>query len=99
MHPSYIDNSPNSVCEAQILGIPIIACNVGGLSTIVTHNETGILIPSNGVFELVSEIINYNQSPARYFEMGIKARDKALVRHDKKAIVKSLMESYIKIIK
>ena len=25
IHPSYIDNSPNSVCEAQILGIPVIA--------------------------------------------------------------------------
>ena len=99
IHPSYIDNSPNSVCEAQILGIPVIACNVGGLSTIITHNETGILLPANGVFEIVSEVINYSQSPDRYFEMGIKARNKALARHDKKKIVKSLMESYLKIIK
>ena len=46
-HPSYIENSPNSVCEAQILGLPVIACNVGGLSTIISHNHSGILIPSN----------------------------------------------------
>ena len=35
IHPSYIDNSPNSICEAQILGLPVIACNVGGISSII----------------------------------------------------------------
>lgn len=99
IHPSYIDNSPNSVCEAQMLGIPVIACNVGGLSTIITHNETGFLIPANGVFELAHEILNYNQFPNHYFEIGVNARKKALMRHNKDKIVQDLIESYIKIVK
>ena len=35
IHPSYIENSPNSVCEAQSLGIPVIATNVGGISSLI----------------------------------------------------------------
>jgi glycosyltransferase involved in cell wall biosynthesis len=31
IHPSYIDNSPNSICEAQMMGLPVIATNVGGV--------------------------------------------------------------------
>ena len=45
IHCSYVDNSPNSVCEAQMLSLPIIACNVGGVSSIVKDNMTGTLVP------------------------------------------------------
>lgn len=33
--PSTIENSPNSVGEAQLLGVPILAANVGGVSSII----------------------------------------------------------------
>ena len=47
VHPSYIDNSPNSVCEAQVLGIPVISTNVGGVSSIIDEGKTGFLVPPN----------------------------------------------------
>ena len=31
--------------EAQYIGIPVVATNVGGIPEIVRHNETGILVP------------------------------------------------------
>lgn len=33
--PSSIENSPNSIGEAQLLGVPIIASNVGGVPSII----------------------------------------------------------------
>ena len=47
VHPSYVDNSPNSICEAQVLGVPCIAANVGGVASIVADGKTGYLVPAN----------------------------------------------------
>jgi len=44
VHPSYIDNSPNSICEAQILGLPVVATNVGGVESLIENGKTGLLI-------------------------------------------------------
>lgn len=41
--PSRQDNLPNTAVEAQSCGIPVVAFNVGGLSDIVNHKETGYL--------------------------------------------------------
>ena len=41
--PSSIENSPNSLGEAQILGVPCIAAYVGGIPEMVTDGETGKL--------------------------------------------------------
>lgn len=41
--PSSIENSPNSLGEAQFLGVPSIASFVGGIPDMITHGETGLL--------------------------------------------------------
>ena len=45
VHPSYIDNSPNSLGEAQYLGMPTIATNVGGVPTMMNYNEKYMASP------------------------------------------------------
>lgn len=45
VHPSYIDNSPNSLGEAQYLGMPTIATNVGGIPTMMNHYEEYMASP------------------------------------------------------
>ncbi|MBN1180698.1 MAG: glycosyltransferase family 4 protein [Bacteroidales bacterium] len=98
VHPSYIDNSPNSVCEAQMLGLPVIACNVGGVGTLIKNGETGMLVPSNGVFELAHIINDFSLVAEKYLEIGQKARHAAMERHDKKKIEAQLMNAYNSII-
>lgn len=97
IHPSYIDNSPNSVCEAQILGLPVIACNVGGLSSLVKNNVTGVLVPSNGVYEIVDCVKNYDKNPSNFKKLGRTAKEEALHRHDRNKIVAELLLVYEKI--
>ena len=98
VHPSYIDNSPNSVCEAQILELPVIACNVGGVSSIVEHDKTGILVPSNGVHEIACNIRDYNNSPEKYFTLAKNGKVSATKRHNKMLIKNKLLTTYQNII-
>lgn len=54
--PSSIENSPNSIGEAQILGVPTIASYVGGVPDMITHGHTGFLYRFEE-FESLSVII------------------------------------------
>ncbi|MFN3998116.1 glycosyltransferase family 4 protein [Algoriphagus sp.] len=94
VHPSYIDNSPNSVCEAQMLGLSVIACDVGGISTLVQDGETGFLIPSNGVFELTHYLIMLEGDKNLRKKIGQKAKHIALQRHNRDKIVADLLKVY-----
>lgn len=94
VHPSYIDNSPNSVCEAQMLGLPVIATNVGGVSTIVEHLKTGILVPANAPYELayyLTEIIN-NETLSQ--SLGVSGSHVAAQRHSKEDILDAIHMVY-----
>lgn len=99
IHPSYIDNSPNSICEAQILGLPIIACNVGGVGSLIKHEVDGILIPANGIYELLSYILDYSENRLKYKEIGINAVKVAKERHNKEKIIEKILFSYCEILK
>jgi len=94
IHPSYIDNSPNSVCEAQIIGVPVIACNVGGVSSLIDHKETGILVPSNGVFEIVSWVVELSRDQELLNSLSQNGKLKAQVRHDQNKIIRDLVNVY-----
>lgn len=41
--PSAIENSPNSLGEAQILGVPCISSYVGGMSDMIPNGDCGIM--------------------------------------------------------
>lgn len=40
---SAIENSPNAVGEAQLLGVPCVASYVGGTADLIEHEKTGLL--------------------------------------------------------
>jgi len=98
VHPSYIDNSPNSICEAQMLGLPVIACDVGGVSSLIAHGESGFLVPSNGVFEIVHYLKSLAQNEGLAERVGKEAATVASRRHDRVSIISDLKVVYKKIL-
>lgn len=96
IHPSHIDNSPNSVCEAMLLGMPVIAGRVGGVPSLITHNENGLLYNSHDPFELAGIILENAKDPAGLQLLGKNARETALQRHDPKTIVSTILSTYKK---
>lgn len=98
VHPSYIDNSPNSICEAQLLGLPIIATNVGGVSSLIQHKENGILVPANEPYETAFWLKELSEKPAMALTLSQNGISTAIKRHDRNQILKDLLDSYKQII-
>lgn len=94
VHPSYIDNSPNSVCEAQILGCPVVATNVGGIPSLIDDGKTGFLVPANDPYQMAYLIAELHKNKILNKTMGDAAREIATLRHDKKRIVGDLLLVY-----
>lgn len=95
---SSMENSSNSVCEAMLLGVPIVSSNVGGISSLATDNIHALLYPGDDSYMLawrVKEIFN-NKNKA--IKLGINARTRAKVTHDKKINNKKLINVYNDII-
>ncbi len=54
---SLIENSSNSVCEAMILGVPVVSSFVGGMASVIEHGVSGFLYPLNEPYMMTSYII------------------------------------------
>ena len=98
VHPSYIDNSPNSVCEAQYLGVPVIATNVGGVSSLIDNGMNGILVQSHDAYMLAGKIKMLAEAPELQKEMSRNAILAASARHDSRQIISTLMDIYKKLV-
>ncbi|KPJ97214.1 MAG: hypothetical protein AMJ60_12295, partial [Desulfobacterales bacterium SG8_35] len=95
---SYIDNSPNSVAEAQIVGMPVIASYTGGVPSMVKDGETGLLFPTGDVPLLVSRIKSIFKDDALANKLGENALQTARKRHDPDRIVRDQLAAYKNII-
>ncbi|ADE81716.1 glycosyltransferase family 4 protein [Xylanibacter ruminicola] len=99
VHPSYIENSPNTVCEAQVLGIPVIANHVGGVSSLIKHMENGILLPANDPYMSASYVSDIFSDKNLATRIGTEGRKVAINRHNPNTIVNDVMNVYYKILK
>jgi glycosyltransferase involved in cell wall biosynthesis len=96
--PSSIENSPNSLGEAMILGLPCVASDVGGVADMLKHKEEGFIYQADAFYMLayyVSEIFANDELTLLFSE---RARERALITHDKKENLKVLLRIYEKIL-
>ena len=99
VHTAYIENSPNSICEAQIVGMPIISTMVGGISTLVRNGEEGILLPANDPWQIAYALIELSEDKERLMKYSKASRKHALDRHSPDNIRRQLLECYYDIVK
>ena len=97
--PSHIENSPNSLCEAMILGMPCISTLAGGSSSLLKDKEEGLIIQDGDPWSMAGAILELAFDKEKAIKYGQKARETALVRHNKDRIVAELLEIYAAIIK
>lgn len=99
IHPSHIDNSPNSVCEAMLLGMPVIATASGGTSSLLTDREEGLLIQDGDAYAMAGAILDLTRDPHYAGMLGQNARKRATRRHAPEEIAGQVMDIYTEILR
>lgn len=92
--PSHIENSPNNLCEAMILGMPCIATYAGGTGSLLKDGEEGILIQDGDPWAMAGAVIELMNEPDQVKYYGKNARKRALMRHDKRTVANQYLNIY-----
>jgi glycosyltransferase involved in cell wall biosynthesis len=95
---SHIENSPNSLCEAQLVGIPIIATDVGGTKSLVQHGVSGIMFQEGDPYSMAGEIIQASRNFQQCQSMAGTGRSNAIFRHNKSEMINQYVNIYKQII-
>ena len=93
VHPSHIDNSPNSVCEAQVSGLPVIATKVGGVSSLIEHEQTGILVQLSPL-KIAFEVLRLVSDDKLHNRISAQSRKIARQRHNPSTILENTLKIY-----
>ena len=94
---SSIENSPNSLGEAMLLGVPCVASNVGGTSDMLIDKEEGFLYPYTEPAMLayyISKVFNDDELASK---IGKNAKAHALITHDRKTNTDNMLKIYRRI--
>ena len=91
---SYIENSPNSLAEAMLMGMPCIASSVGGIPDMIEDGRSGLLVPASDAPLLAFRIRQVFRDEETAVRLGKSARVRASERHDPVSVTKQLMSAY-----
>jgi len=97
--PSTIENSPNALGEAMILGVPSVAADVGGVTTLMNHNSEGFVYQSTAPYMLAYFIKSVFVMEEKAAAMGLAAKEHALRIHDPETNLQALLNIYKEIAK
>ena len=95
--PSTVENSPNSLGEAMLLGVPCVAADVGGVSTMMKDQAEGLIYPSTEPLLLAKSICQVFDMEANAAAMGRAAQAHARVTHDPETNLRMLRSIYGKL--
>lgn len=95
--PSTIENSPNSLGEAMLLGVPCVAGNVGGVTNLMTHGEEGFVYQSTAGYMLGFYIRRVFEMEEKAAELGQAANRHARKTHAPEKNLQDLLGIYQKL--
>ncbi len=92
--PSMIENSPNSLGEAMLSGVPSVATYVGGVPSLLENGKEGLLVPSGDPASLAAAIDRLFSDRDFARNCARNAYETALRRYNPQTVVDQLMSAY-----
>lgn len=91
---SLIENSPNSVGEAMLLGMPVVSSDVGGVRSMLIHGQEGYLYPVDEPYMLAHYVETIFEDDELAISLGSSARKHAMITHNKETVAQEVYEVY-----
>lgn len=85
---------PNSLCEATLSRVAIIASACGETDSIVQPDVDAILLQSGDAYSLAAKIIALIKDPEKARSLANSARTKTLHRHNRERVRGELLKVY-----
>ena len=95
---STIENSPNSVGEAMLVGCPVVTSDVGGVKNMLQHGEEGFVYQTSAPYMLAHYVNQIFENDALAQRFSKNATEHAKETHDMERNYKCLLKIYKSII-
>jgi len=92
--PSTNENSPNTLAEAMVSGMPCIASAVGGIPSMISDGDNGLLFKSRDVDELVLRLKQVLRDDDLCLRLVRSAAQVARSRHDPRSVAEATLKAY-----
>lgn len=96
--PSSLENSPNSLGEAMLLGVPAVAADTGGIPSMLEDGKEGLLYEAGNVKMLADCVLRTWEEKERTAQRAEAARARALAAHDGERNFRRLLAIYEEIV-
>jgi glycosyltransferase involved in cell wall biosynthesis len=97
--PSYIENSSNAICEAQLLGMPVISTYTGGVPSLIDDGRTGLFFPTGDAPMLAARLREIFEDDELARRLGRQANEVAVRRHDPALIISEIVDNYEEVLR
>lgn len=93
--PSLAEGIANVCIEAMLLGVPVVSTNCGGMSELISNNETGFIVPIRSSEAIAEAIKNISLKPEKEMVKIVeKARIKAIDQHNEQKMIADMETLY-----
>lgn len=96
--PSFAESFSFTILEGMAMEKPVVTSDVGGAGEMITHGETGYLIPVDDVSRLAETMLMLRGAPEKVREVGKRARKKVVNDLGIEAMAARTQEVYLRLI-
>jgi glycosyltransferase involved in cell wall biosynthesis len=90
----HAEGIPNSIMEYMACGLPVVCTDNGGNRELVVEDETGLIVHSSDVAEVVAALRRLRDDPVWARAMGLAGRDRIATVFTVEALVEGTLAAY-----